>query len=220
MVMASMSAIFGIYFLVKSPETMERIWYISPLTAADQVLGILAILLLLESTRRCLGMALAMTAVVALLYAGLGAYIPGVFGHPGFNVTQIVDYLVWSDQGIFGLPLGVSATFVALFVILGAILKAGITDVFRDIAIRSASKTVEPGEDRRHLLVINWNSQWKLCSKCLRGWNLHHPSHEVQRLRTSPGGWYRGYGILRRPDHAPSWGPGPLSWPNSRYHLH
>lgn len=143
LVMAVISAVFGIYFLVQAPETMQRMWYVSPLNAADQVLGVLAVLLLLEATRRTLGMMMLVTAVVALLYASAGAYIPGLFGHPGFNVTQMVDYLVWSDQGIFGIALGVSATFVALFVILGAIMtKSGITDVFRDISIRFSSRTV------------------------------------------------------------------------------
>lgn len=137
------TAFFTFYLVYNGTEVMGRMLFVTPLSIIQQILGLAIIVVILEAVRRTCGLTLVIVVLFFMAYAYLGAYLPGVFGHPGFSLMQMVDYLVWSDQGMFGLPLGVSATYVALFVILGGIMtKVGISDIFRDIAIMGSSRTV------------------------------------------------------------------------------
>lgn len=89
----------------------------------DTVVGILAIVLVLEATRRALGPALGIVAVVFLAYAYWGPYMPGILAHRGYSISRIAEHMFLTTEGIFGLPLAVSSTFVILFVIFGAFLE-------------------------------------------------------------------------------------------------
>jgi len=90
---------------------------------SDILLGAVAILLVLEATRRIVGWTLPIVSSLFLIYAYLGPYMPGIFGHRGYGVETIIAHLYTSTEGIYGIPLGVSATFVILFVIFGAVLE-------------------------------------------------------------------------------------------------
>ncbi len=89
----------------------------------DLIMGGLAILLVLEATRRTINAALPIIAVVFLLYSFLGPYMPGPLAHRGFSLTRLISHLYLTTEGIFGIPIGVSATFVYLFVLFGAVLE-------------------------------------------------------------------------------------------------
>ncbi len=105
------------------------------LTGPELYLGIAAIVLLLEATRRSIGWAIVVLACVFLLYAYFGNLLPGVAGHRGYSVERIVSQLYLGGGGIFGTPLGVSATFVILIVLFGAVLEAsGASKTLMDIA--------------------------------------------------------------------------------------
>ena len=81
-------------------------------TETDLVLGALLILLLLECTRRLMGWALPIITVVALCYAMFGDRIPGLWGHFPLDLEQIISYQFLTTEGLFGIPLGVSASFI------------------------------------------------------------------------------------------------------------
>jgi len=92
-------------------------------TPPDIVMGVIAIIIILEGTRRTLGIAMPMVAIFALLYAYFGNYLPGSFGHVGYSAKRISSFLYLTTDGIFGSPLGVSATVVAVFIIFGVLLE-------------------------------------------------------------------------------------------------
>ena len=99
------------------------------------LLGILAIILVLEATRRVIGWTLPLVAVAFVIYAYWGPNMPGVFGHRGYDWGRILQHTYTSTEGIYGLPIGVSATFVILFIIFGAILQeTGAGRFFIDLA--------------------------------------------------------------------------------------
>jgi len=106
------------------------------LTVGEIVLGFFGIAVLLEATRRVAGLPIAIIAFAFLTYGFLGKYIPGFFQHRGYSAERLISHLFYSTQGIFGIPLGASATFVVLFTIFGAFLKeSGATQFFMDLAI-------------------------------------------------------------------------------------
>ncbi len=114
-----------------------------PPTDLDLVFGIITIALVLEATRRIVGLPIALVAFIFLLYALFGNYIPGIMGHKGFSVSRIVGHMYLTTEGIFGMPLGVSASFVFLFVLFGAFLHStGLGKFFIDLALAAAGKYV------------------------------------------------------------------------------
>ncbi len=114
---------------------VTRYPYVQALTFWDLCMGILLTLILLEASRRVIGWALPLTAVAFLLYALFGQYLPGLMRHTGFSLATIVDQLYLTTEGIFGIPLGVSATYVILFIIFGAFLEqSGTGQFFMDFA--------------------------------------------------------------------------------------
>lgn len=107
----------------------------------DIVIGVVAVLLLLEGSRRVIGPALSVVALVFTLYAFLGPYLPDVFAFKGVSLRKYVTQLFLSSEGIYGIPLGVSASIVYLFVLLGALLeKAGAGAFFIKLALSVLGK--------------------------------------------------------------------------------
>jgi TRAP-type uncharacterized transport system fused permease subunit len=78
----------------------------------DYFWGVICMLLVLEAGRRALGKELPILAIVFLLYALFGDRIPGVFGHTGFTAKRIIYHMFLSSEGLFGITLGVSATYM------------------------------------------------------------------------------------------------------------
>lgn len=114
-----------------------------PATDMDFYFGCAAILLVLEATRRIVGLPITIVAVVFLLYAKFGNYLPGMLGHPGFSVQRIVSHMYLTTEGLFGMPLGVSASFVFLFILFGAFLHStGLGKFFIDLALAAAGRFV------------------------------------------------------------------------------
>ena len=88
----------------------------------DLIIGGVLIVLVLEATRRSISPILPIITIIFLLYAFLGPYLPGDMGHRGFRVKRIIDHIFMTGEGLWGVPLRVSATFVYLFVLFGAFL--------------------------------------------------------------------------------------------------
>ena len=110
----------------------------------DLVIGNFAILLILEGTRRSIGLPLAILGLLALAVCYLGPYfvgIPGLdfFAHRGYSPSRIIDQMFLGTEGIYGIPLGVVATFVFHFVLFGIFtMKTGLGKLFIDIAMALA----------------------------------------------------------------------------------
>lgn len=120
------------YLFFLDPDLPFREGEIFPV---DMVFGVIAVLAVLEATRRVAGLALPLISFIFILYAYMGPYLPGILGHRGFPVDRIVYVLFLTTEGLFGVALYVSATFIILFIILAAFLKeTGIGDFFIDIA--------------------------------------------------------------------------------------
>ncbi len=101
----------------------------------DVVLGAILVVVLLEATRRVAGVALPLLAAISIAYAYFGPYMPRMIAHAGFGVEDITVTLYLTTEGIFGVPLAISATYIVLFIILGAVLQAsGASQFFSDIA--------------------------------------------------------------------------------------
>lgn len=101
----------------------------------DLLFGGLALLLTLEITRRSVGPELPIVALIFILYAKFGPYLPGVLGHRGFSWERIISHMYLTLEGILGIPIGVSATFVFMFILFGAFLdKTGVGKFFIDLA--------------------------------------------------------------------------------------
>jgi TRAP transporter 4TM/12TM fusion protein len=101
----------------------------------DVVAGTILICLLLEAARRTLGPALPVLAMLFLLYCFIGPWMPPFLAHPGVPLEYIVEHMYLSDSGIWGVPIGVSTSFVFLFVLFGSLLdKAGAANYFVQVA--------------------------------------------------------------------------------------
>ncbi len=101
----------------------------------DILFGFILVILLLEAARRSLGPALPIVAIIFILYSFFGPYMPSVLAFKGVSIKRFIGQITLATEGIYGVPLDVSATIVFLFVLFGAMLdKAGAGKYFVDLA--------------------------------------------------------------------------------------
>jgi TRAP transporter 4TM/12TM fusion protein len=104
--------------------------------ALDTTLGVIFIVLLLEATRRTTGLIMPVIAVLFIVYAMTGPYLPEPWTHRGYDLVRLVGHLFITLEGIFGVPVDVSATLIVLFTIYGAFLAhSGAGKFFIDFAL-------------------------------------------------------------------------------------
>jgi TRAP transporter 4TM/12TM fusion protein len=118
-------------------------------TSIDIVLGFIMIILVLDMTRRIMGWALPIITLIFIAYGFLGSYIHLPYiGHSGMDISRFISYEYLSTEGLFTIPLGVSATFIAVFVIFAAFLvNSGVGDFFMEAATAIAGdKTGGPAK--------------------------------------------------------------------------
>jgi TRAP transporter 4TM/12TM fusion protein len=122
LILSSLVYMLGNYDAIQSragfPETL------------DITFGVIMIIMLLEMTRRVVGWALPIIAVCFLVYAFLGPYMPVIIGHRGYDLERIVSQMYLTTEGIFGVPAGVSATFIYMFILYGAFLEKSGGGIF------------------------------------------------------------------------------------------
>jgi TRAP transporter 4TM/12TM fusion protein len=136
----ALSLASGIFLLMNYEEIALRLG--SP-TPPDIILGAVTILLVLEATRRAVGWPIVVVAILSMVYAYFGYLLPGIFGHRGYSLTRIISHLYLTTEGIYGVPLGASATFIILFIIFGAFLeRCGATKFFIDLAFTLTGRTM------------------------------------------------------------------------------
>jgi len=107
----------------------------------ELIIGISGILILLEATRRAIGLPLVVIAVCFLLFSYFGKYAPEMISHGGLSLKRLVGFQWFDQEAIFGIPIGVSVDFIFLFVLFGALLEtAGGGKYFLDLAFAMVGK--------------------------------------------------------------------------------
>jgi TRAP transporter 4TM/12TM fusion protein len=120
----------------------ESIAYQGGIATGNQiVLAFVALALILEATRRVIGWILPILVFMMIGYAVFGRYIPGSWGHAGFSVQDVLGYLYLTADGMWSLPVGVAATYILVFIVLGQVMmKSGVADLLNSFAMRMAGR--------------------------------------------------------------------------------
>lgn len=130
-VLAIIGAAVWMYIVINFQGLVRRAGDYTPL---DIAVGITAILVLLESCRRIVGLPILIIAVCFIIYAFTGRYLPGFFNHRGYSYIRVVSHLFYNTEGIMGTPIGACSSFIFLFILFGVLLeKTGIGEFFIDI---------------------------------------------------------------------------------------
>ena len=134
-VLALASAGCCAYFVLMQEVHKERLPVIDPLTTTDIAVSLALILLVLEATRRTIGVTLVLLVSLFLVYAVGGSRLSGAFSHRGMSLPEMIDQLVFSNNGLFGPALEVAAYLVFVFVLFGALLdRFGGADFFHRLS--------------------------------------------------------------------------------------
>jgi TRAP transporter 4TM/12TM fusion protein len=137
--LALLSVIIGAYWPLMIDDLVLRAGNV---TTLDFYVGLAAILLVLEATRRAVGLPITIIAIIFMIYALFGPYMPGFIAHRGLELDRLVQTMFFTTEGILGTPLGVSSTFIFLFLLFGAFLvKTGVGQYFNDLAIAIAGRS-------------------------------------------------------------------------------
>jgi TRAP-type uncharacterized transport system fused permease subunit len=135
LVLAGLSLACIGYMFANYDYVVNRFPTADSLTRMDMVVGITGTLLVLEATRRTIGAALPIVAIVFLLYGFAGRWLYGWTYHKGLSLEITVDQVFFTTEGIFGVPMTVAATYVILFIIFGTFLeKSGAGQFFMNFA--------------------------------------------------------------------------------------
>ncbi|WP_169752921.1 TRAP transporter permease [Campylobacter mucosalis] len=107
----------------------------------DIIIACIAILLLIEAGRRVLGPALGVICIIFLAYDYFGQYMPDIIAHQGASLQKLAGHMFLTTEGVFGVPIGVSASFIYLFVLFGSLLeRAGAGQYFINLAFSLLGK--------------------------------------------------------------------------------
>lgn len=107
----------------------------------DILFGVLLIITLIEATRRAVGKSLAIVVICFIVYGFMGQYMPGFLAHVGMDITRITSVVYLGTDGIYGTAIYASASYIVLFVILGAVFnETGVGDYFTKLASRAFGK--------------------------------------------------------------------------------
>ena len=120
LVLAGLGAYAALYITINHEALIHRVGIPEPM---DTAMGLLLVLLVLEATRRAVGLWLPAITAVFFLYAFVGPWMPELFSHRGYSLRRVIGHLYLTTEGIVGIPLGVSSTFVFAFVLFGALLE-------------------------------------------------------------------------------------------------
>jgi TRAP transporter 4TM/12TM fusion protein len=134
-----LAAATGLYLVAQFRDLITRVGF--PLTR-DLVVAGLCVLLVLDLARRIHGWPLVITASAFLLYGYAGPLVPGFMGHRGYATVEILEFLYTTTEGLFGVPIQVSATYLVIFIMFAAFLeRAGISALFNDLAFAAAGRS-------------------------------------------------------------------------------
>lgn len=137
------SAVVGAYFFMESDRIVERITLLYPLETPDLIAGSALLILTIEATRRTVGFGLTSVVSVFVLYNLFGHNLPFGLGFREVGYNHFLDIMMFTSDGLFGVPLRVAATYAFLFVLFGTFLsRAGGADFFYNLASAVAGRRV------------------------------------------------------------------------------
>ena len=137
------SAVVGAYFFMESDRIVERITLLYPLEMPDLIAGSALLFLTIEATRRTVGFGLTSVVSVFVLYNLFGHNLPFGLGFREVGYNHFLDIMMFTSDGLFGVPLRVAATYAFLFVLFGTFLsRAGGADFFYNLASAVAGRRV------------------------------------------------------------------------------
>lgn len=129
-----------LYVAFTNHQNLMR-WAMGRLGSIEIILAIVGIVMLLEATRRVLGWAMPLLAIILLIYALYGNYFPGFLQHSGFSLKSFINTIFYSSTGMFGFVTGISATLIIMFILFGEFLLAsGAGEFFIGLALALAGK--------------------------------------------------------------------------------
>ncbi len=138
---ALITAITMFYYLFNTTPDVIRSKGVWGINGADMFFGLILVLIILETSRETIGIALPILAMVFLLYALFGPYFPNIIAHRGYDFSYITSYICWTNEGIFGIPIGAALSFVVLYIIFGELLdKFGAGKFFIDLSYALTGK--------------------------------------------------------------------------------
>jgi TRAP-type uncharacterized transport system fused permease subunit len=212
-VFAALASGFSLYLLVFFDGHLHR----APgqHTPLDLMFGVIAIAMVLEATRRTMGIFLPLLAVATVLYGIFGPYLPGDLAHRGYSVPRVVAHLYKGTEGIYGIPVGVVATFVFHFVLFGIMAQlTGLGQLFVNLATIAAGPLCRrAGQGQRGVSGLFGMISGSPIANTVTTGVMTIPL--MKKVGFSPrfaGGWRpapRAAGRSRRP----SWARRPSSWP-------
>lgn len=133
--LAGLAAASGLYFAVNADRIIGRIVLLDPMSGADLFFATVALALTIEVTRRATGLGLTLIVLAFAAYNLWGHRLEGVLQHGYIDFQHFLEITVYTTDGVFGLPLRVTATYVFMFVLFGALLQAcGGGNFFFDVA--------------------------------------------------------------------------------------
>lgn len=107
----------------------------------DYIFAIITIVVLLEASRRTIGIFIPLLSAIAIVYAMFGPYFPGMFGHAGFSIERLLYRMYMTTEGIFGMTLSIASTYIVLFILFGAFLTvSGASQFFNELALAIAGR--------------------------------------------------------------------------------
>jgi len=130
--LAAFAVYVGLYMAINYTRIMEAG---GDYSSTDYIFAGLGILFTLEAARRVVGLPITMIALCFLVYAYFGPYFPSFLAHRGYSLERIASHMYLTTEGILGIPLGVAATFIYVFVLFGSFReKTGLGQLFIDIS--------------------------------------------------------------------------------------
>ncbi|MBI4636827.1 MAG: TRAP transporter permease [Candidatus Rokubacteria bacterium] len=132
----------GAYYVAENHRLVTRMALVDDPSSLDVLAGVLLVVLLLVASRRHIGGALVLLALLFAAYAFAGPWLPGFLSHGGVRFLKLVDQQTLTTEGVFGIPTLVSATYIFLFVTFGAVMaRGGLLGFFTDLALAVAGAT-------------------------------------------------------------------------------
>ncbi len=137
-ILSALGLASGIYIFITYDSLINR--SLVPNTM-DYIFAIMTIFLILEASRRAVGLVLPILSIFFIFYAKYGQIFPGIFAHQGFTWKRILTRMYLTDNGVYGVTLMVSASYVFMFILFGSFLNgSGTANFFNDFALAFAGK--------------------------------------------------------------------------------
>ena len=136
----AVTGLAGVVYIIMNYTAIHNVRMSQPIVM-DYVFAIITIIVLLEVSRRSIGIFIPILTLGAIIYALFGPYFPGVLGHAGFSLERLLFRFYMTTEGLFGMTLSIATTFIVLFILFGAFLNAsGATRLFNDLAVAIAGR--------------------------------------------------------------------------------